>query len=118
LSDPERIKVTGRYNLEDIDLIVETIAKHDIVYGSPWDNFRLASLELPSWFDHRLDPYTEEYAQQQHKLWTVITRKERPYAPELDEQEAPLAGVDAVRRPGYETARRSGSQPIRSLRRG
>jgi 2-polyprenyl-3-methyl-5-hydroxy-6-metoxy-1,4-benzoquinol methylase len=58
-------------------------------------------MQLPSWFTTGLDPHSDEYAQQQHKLWSLLTRQERPYAPEIDEKEAPLVDVDAVRRPAY-----------------
>jgi SAM-dependent methyltransferase len=117
-SDAERIRVTGEYTLDDIDLIVQTISQHDIVHGSPWDDFRLANLKLPSWFKSGLDPHSDEYAQQQHALWSALTRKERPYDPQIDEKEAPLAEVDAVRRPAYymrrdsETVRLAADQVI------
>jgi SAM-dependent methyltransferase len=100
-SDAERIRVTGKFTLEDIDLIVRTISQHDIVHGSPWDDFRTANLVLPDWFDHGLDPNSTEYAQQQHDLWRALAGREQPYDPERDEKEAPLADVDAVRRPAY-----------------
>jgi 2-polyprenyl-3-methyl-5-hydroxy-6-metoxy-1,4-benzoquinol methylase len=100
-SAPERIRVAGQFTVDDIDLVVQTISQHDIVHGSPWDDFRAANMQLPSWFRTGLDPHTDEYAHQQHKLWSLLTRNERPYAPEIDEKEEPLANVDAVRRPGY-----------------
>jgi 2-polyprenyl-3-methyl-5-hydroxy-6-metoxy-1,4-benzoquinol methylase len=100
-SDAARIGITGQFTVEDVDLIVQTISQHDIVYGSPWDDFRATNMQLPSWFRTGLDPLSEEYAQQQFKLWSLLTQHERPYAPEIDEKEAPLADVDAVRRPAY-----------------
>jgi SAM-dependent methyltransferase len=98
-SDAERIRVTGEYTVDDIDLIVQTISQHDIVHGSPWDSFRAANLRLPEWFDWGLDPYSDQYALQQRKLWALLSRRNRPYAPESDEMEAPLVGIDAIRRP-------------------
>jgi 2-polyprenyl-3-methyl-5-hydroxy-6-metoxy-1,4-benzoquinol methylase len=100
-SDAERIKATGEFTLDEVDLVVQAISQHDIVYGSPWDNFRMANLRLPSWFKMGLNPHSEEYATQQYKLWSELTRHHRPYAPEIDEREAPLANVDAVKRPAY-----------------
>ena len=100
-SDAERIRVTGKFTLEDIDLIVRTISEHDIVHGSPWDDLRSANLVLPDWFRHGLDPDSAEYARQQHELWKLLSARERTYAPEIDEKEAPLGDVDAVRRPAY-----------------
>lgn len=98
-SDAERIRITGQYSLDDVDLIVRTISTHDVVYGSPWDAFRMAAMQLPSWFRGGLDPHSQEYADQQYKLWSLVTRHERPYMPEMDEKEAPLLDVDAIRRP-------------------
>lgn len=100
-SDAERIRVTGQFTVADIDLIVRTISEHDIVHGSPWDDLREANLVLPDWFQHGLDPNADEYARQQHALWRLLSGRERRYAPEVDEKEAPLGNVDAVRYPGY-----------------
>src|SRR5580704_11101653 len=97
----ERIKLTGRFTVNDIGLLVRTISEHDVVHGTPWDNFRLAHCSLPSWFHFGLDPFSDEYAAQQHRLWSVLTEIDRTYSPPIDEKEAPLAGVDPVRRPGY-----------------
>jgi hypothetical protein len=41
-SDAEPIRVTSQFIVDDVDLIVQTISQHDIVYGSPWDDFRIA----------------------------------------------------------------------------
>jgi 2-polyprenyl-3-methyl-5-hydroxy-6-metoxy-1,4-benzoquinol methylase len=100
-SDAERIRVTGEFTMDDVDLVVQAISNHDIVYGSPWDDFRMANMQLPSWLQMGLDPHSSEYADQQYKLWSLLTRNDRPYTPEIDEKEAPLADVDAVRLPAY-----------------
>lgn len=100
-SDAERIRTTGKFTVDDIDLIVRTISQYDVVQGSPWDDLRAANLVLPNWFQHGLDPNSDEYAQQQHALWRLLSGRERPYAAEIDEKEAPLGNVDAVRYPGY-----------------
>ena len=100
-SDAARIRARGRFSVEDIELIARTISEHDIVQGSPWDDLREANLELPDWFRPGLDPDSEEYARQQHALWRLLSGRERDYSPDLDEMEAPLGLVDAVRRPGY-----------------
>jgi 2-polyprenyl-3-methyl-5-hydroxy-6-metoxy-1,4-benzoquinol methylase len=100
-SDAERIRVTGQFTVNDAELIAQTISLHDIVHGSPWDNFRVANMRLPEWFVTGLDPLSEEYMHQQLKLWSLLTRQERPYTPEIDEKEAPLPEFDVIRRPGY-----------------
>jgi 2-polyprenyl-3-methyl-5-hydroxy-6-metoxy-1,4-benzoquinol methylase len=104
-----RIKATAQFNVDDIDLLVRTIGEHDVVRGTPWDDFRLAHCSLPSWFRFGLNPFSDEYVAQQHKLWSVLTAIDRSYSPPIDEKEAPLAGVDAVRRPGYFIRRDSDS---------
>ena len=100
-SAAERIRATGSFDIDDIPLIANIISEHDIACGSPWDDFRHAHLRLPAWFRHDLDPLSEEYTEQQHKLWSLVAGVSSRYRPEVDELEAPLADVDAVRRPGY-----------------
>ena len=97
----ERIKGTGRFGLDDIDLLVETLIKFDVVRGTPWDDFRLAHCLLPEWFRIGLDPLSDDYTAQQKRFWSSVTGIDRVYSPTIDEKEAPLADVDAVRRPGY-----------------
>ena len=117
-SDAERIRLTGQFTVDDIDLIVRTISEHDIVHGSPWDDLRAANLVLPDWFQTGLDPNSEEFTQQQHALWRLISGRNRPYTPEIDEIEAPLTAVDPVRRPAHfmrrdqETVRLAADQVI------
>jgi 2-polyprenyl-3-methyl-5-hydroxy-6-metoxy-1,4-benzoquinol methylase len=105
----ERIKATSQFAIDDIELLVETINKHDVIRGTPWDDFRRAHCVLPSWFSFSLDPFSDEYVTQQHKLWSLFTKISRSYTPLIDEKEAPLANVDAVRRPGYFIRRDSDS---------
>ena len=100
-SAAERIKASGRFDLDDIPLLVSVINLHDLAFGSPWDDFRHAHLSLPPWFRDDLDPLSSEYAEQQHRLWSLLAEVSSRYQPEVDELEAPLANVDAIRRPGY-----------------
>jgi len=100
-SSAERIKATGIFEVEDIQLIVDVISEHDLAFGSPWDDFRHAHLRLPNWFQENLDPLSDMYAEQQYKLWSTLAGVSSRYTPEVDEMEAPLGDVDAVRRPGY-----------------
>jgi SAM-dependent methyltransferase len=100
-SPGDRIKAIGQFGVDDIDLLVSTMTDHDIVRCTPWDNFRAAHCVLPNWFRAGLDPFSDEYAAQQQNLWCLLTGVDRAYMPEIDEREAPLANVDAVRRPGY-----------------
>jgi 2-polyprenyl-3-methyl-5-hydroxy-6-metoxy-1,4-benzoquinol methylase len=109
LRPTERIKATSQFTVDDIELLVETINEHDVIRGTPWDDFRIAHCVLPGWFSFGLDPFSDEYATQQHKLWSLLTKISRSYTPLIDEKEAPLANVDAVRRPGYFIRRDSDS---------
>jgi 2-polyprenyl-3-methyl-5-hydroxy-6-metoxy-1,4-benzoquinol methylase len=105
----ERIKASGRFSLDDIDLVVAAIKAHSVARGTPWDDFRLADCELPNWFCHGLDPFSAEYAAQQQRLWSALAGVDRPYQPEVDEKEDPLQDVDAVRRPAYFVRRDPGA---------
>jgi 2-polyprenyl-3-methyl-5-hydroxy-6-metoxy-1,4-benzoquinol methylase len=87
--------------LDDIDLLAETFCEFGVARGTPWDNFRLAHCVLPDWFRLGIDPLSSDYAAQQQRLWSSVTGIERDYLPTIDEKEAPLTEVDAVRRPGY-----------------
>jgi 2-polyprenyl-3-methyl-5-hydroxy-6-metoxy-1,4-benzoquinol methylase len=97
----ERIRVTGRFELPDIDLLASTIERYDLLHGTPWDDFRQAHCVLPDWYRRDLNPFSQAYAAQQERLWSALAGVNRSYQAELDEQDAPLAGVDAIRRPGY-----------------
>jgi hypothetical protein len=92
---------TGFFHAADIPLVVKIALDEGVSAGSRYDAFRHAHMLLPEWFELGLDPYSAEYREQQLKLWQLIADVDRPYQPTLDEKEAPLANVDAVRRPGY-----------------
>lgn len=100
-SAAERIRATGKFSAEDIELIVSIYNQTQCARGTAWDSVGNANLEVPGWFNTDLDPYSDEYADQQHKLWSLITGVERGYQPEMDEQEPNLEHFDAVRFPGF-----------------
>ncbi len=100
-SAAERIRVTGQFTLDDIDLVTRTRMQYGLTQGTPWDDFRLANLVLPEWFRSDLDPYSEEYAAQQLRLWSLLSRREHSYTPEIDEKEAPHADADPIMRPSW-----------------
>jgi len=97
----ERIKATGLFEIDDVELLGSTHSRFDFFPDTPWDNFRGSVLVLPKWFRFGLDPMTEEYARQQHRLWAVVAGLSRNYDPPIDEKEAPLSNVDAIRFPAY-----------------
>jgi hypothetical protein len=40
-------------------------------------------MQRPSWFNIALDPNSYECADQQDRLWSLLTRSEHSYTPEL-----------------------------------
>lgn len=110
IADPFiRIDKSGRFRLDDIALITET---HILVGDTPntaWDHFRGKHLILPDWFKTDLDPMSDEYFAQQMRLWNVLAGVEREYVANVDEAEAPIADVDAIRRPGFYIWRSDGA---------
>lgn len=89
------------YFAQDIDEICRFYKQHGNAPGGPWDRYRHAHMVLPDWFQKGLDPWSDEYAAQQHRLWRLIAGVERDYDPHSDELEIGWAGVDPVLRPGY-----------------
>ena len=55
-SAAERIKATGRFEIEDIELLRRTFEQFDFTPGTPWDDFRNSFFSLPEWFHFGLDP--------------------------------------------------------------
>ena len=95
-----RIERSGYFRSEDVGWIGETFFQ-GAAPGTPWDALRHAHMELPDWFQRDLDPYSEAYAAQQHRLWSLISGVDRPYEPEIDEKEQEWGAIDPVRKPGY-----------------
>ena len=96
-----RIRRTGRFGVDDIELLRSTFEKYDLGEGTPWDDFRDACFELPPWFEPGLDPRSQEYSAQQKRLWGVLAGVAREYDPAIDEREAPFPTVDHARSPGH-----------------
>jgi len=96
-----RIKETGCFTFDDLEVIRSTFEKYDFAPNTPWDYFRDAFLLLPDWFDRNLDPLSEGYFHQQERLWREISGTDAPYDPFRDEKEAPRRNVDAIRFPGF-----------------
>lgn len=96
-----RIRASGEFALDEIDLLADTFRAHDFAPGTPWDDFKDSFLRLPDWFRFGLDPLSEEYEQQQRWLWSLIARVDVPYDPAVHEKEETLTGVDAIRFPGH-----------------
>lgn len=95
-----RIKKTGLFTVDDIDLISRIYAKFDTAQGTLWDDFRNAHMILPSWFRMDLDPLSDQYLEQQKQLWKVLAGISRDYDPHEDEQ-TDDPRLDPVRLPAY-----------------
>ena len=89
------------FRSEDIGWVCETYFNNGSVPGGSWDALRDAHMELPSWFRQGLDPFGEAYAEQQHRLWQLISGVDRQYEPDVDEKEHSWGDIDPVRMPGY-----------------
>ncbi len=86
---------------EQIEELRRTYYELGPAEGGPWDRYRDAHMTLPQWFRRYLDPWSPEYAAQQHRLWSLVTGIESPYLPELHEKEAPWGDIDPIRFPGH-----------------
>jgi SAM-dependent methyltransferase len=104
-----RARRTGLFRADDIDLIEQLMFNQGTAPGGAWDALAHAHMELPTWFQQGLDPLSPAYAEQQMKLWRLVSGVERPYDAAVDEKEAPVKGVDAVRLPGFYMRRDAGA---------
>lgn len=86
---------------DDIAAVHRTYFGDGTAEGGPWDRYRHAHMILPGWFRQGLDPWSAAYAEQQHRLWQLITGIDRPYVAETDELEHPWGDIDPVRQPGF-----------------
>jgi 2-polyprenyl-3-methyl-5-hydroxy-6-metoxy-1,4-benzoquinol methylase len=109
IEDPiERAGVSGFFTAEDLDEVTRVV--FDEGHASPrYQHLAHAHMTLPAWFCHDLDPFGLPYAQQQQRLWRLIAGVDRDYEPDVDEKEAPLGEVDAVRFPGHYLRRDPGA---------
>lgn len=89
------------FSLEDIPRLLEVWKKTGGAKGSDWEPYRHAHMRLPSWFIPGLDPWSEAYRAQQHRLWQAMAGVDRDYNAAADEQEYGWQDVDAIRQPGF-----------------
>jgi len=89
------------FNADDIETLLRVQAESGTRPGGPWDHYKHAHMTLPSWFRSGLDPWSAEYAAQQHRLWRLVAGVDRPYEPELDEKEFGWQDADPIRLPGF-----------------
>jgi SAM-dependent methyltransferase len=99
-SAAERIKITGRFTIADIDLLCDAFRRSGSATSPAWDDFKDAYLDMPGWIRLDLDPMSEEYAEQQRQLWKVLAGIERDYDPQIDEETSPPHD-DPIRFPGF-----------------
>jgi SAM-dependent methyltransferase len=89
------------FTAADIDELLRVYQQSVFVPGGPWEAYRDAHMVLPDWFRPGLDPWGEEYAAQQHRLWALVAGVDRPYQPAQDEKEFGWHDADPVRLPGF-----------------
>lgn len=104
-SRPEEVT----FEPEDIERVRRTYYDTGGAAGSAWAPLRDAHLRLPDWFRHDLDPWSDEYRGQQHRLWQLVAGIDRPYDVALDEKEADWGAIDPVRTPGFYARRDAGA---------
>ena len=100
MSDADRIRSTGRFEISDIPLLHESFRRDNFAPGTIWDSFRGTFLTMPPWFRHDLDPLSDSYAAQQRRLWCAVAGVEREYNAEIDEENTE-SHTDPVRFPSY-----------------
>ena len=101
---PRRVRLADpgvTFEIEDIEQIRKTYFETGAAPGSAWEPLRDAHMRLPEWFRHGLDPYSDAYLCQQHRLWQQVAAVERDYDIEQDEKEADWGSIDPVRTPGF-----------------
>jgi len=98
---PPEVPQEVTFALEDIDELSRVYREGGGAASAGWEPYKHAHMVLPSWFEHGLDPWSQAYAQQQHRLWQAVAGVDRDYAPALDEAEFGWDAVDAVRLPGF-----------------
>ena len=91
----------ARFTVDQIAEIFRIHSQLGSVEGGPWDRYRHAHMVLPDWFQQGLDPWSEAYAEQQHRLWALIVGVDRSYVVESDEQDLGWDNADPIRLPGY-----------------
>jgi SAM-dependent methyltransferase len=89
------------FDAEDIPKLVEVWQRTGGLPGTEWDAYRDAHMRLPAWFQHGLDPLSDAYRAQQHRLWQLIAGVDRDYDPEIDEAEEGWEDADPIRLPGF-----------------
>lgn len=89
------------FRADEIDELVRLFKGHWTDPDNGWKLYRDAHMVLPDWFQPGLDPWSEAYAAQQHRLWALIAGLDRGYEPEVDEKEFGWGEIDVVKAPGY-----------------
>lgn len=101
----KRLKSTvdpgAQFDLDDVDELLR-VYREGGSQGAGWRLYAHAHMRLPAWFKPDLDPWSPEYAAQQHRLWAAITGVEdRPYDAATDEVDFGWDGADPILRPGF-----------------
>lgn len=90
------------FDAGDIDELRQAYEAGGGPQGGPWQIYSQAHMRLPSWFQPGLEPWSEAYARQQHRLWAEIAGVTgRAYDASVDEAEYGWADADPILRPGY-----------------
>lgn len=96
-----RIQRTGYFDPADLAWLCELYFTEGSAPGTRWDALRHAHMKLPEWFRPGLDPLGDDYRRQQHRLWQVVSGRDRAYDAVQDEKEAGWTDTDSIRQPGF-----------------
>lgn len=89
------------FQADQIEMLHRTYYELGTAEGGPWEPYRHAHMVLPEWFERGLDPWSQQYADQQHRLWSLVSGADLPYQPDLHEAETSWGDIDPVRFPGF-----------------
>ncbi len=89
------------FDEDDIERVHRLYLETAAAPGSAWDRWRHAHMRLPQWFVRNLEPMSEAYAEQQRRLWQLVSGTDAGYNAEVHEREHDWGDIDPVRTPGY-----------------
>ncbi len=88
------------YGVPHLDAMLVDFMAYSHGDQQAWLNATRHYFRPPEWFDPGLDPYSAAYAEQQDRLWSEVTGRDRAHDAHQDEQTPEVAQMDWRTRPG------------------
>jgi FkbM family methyltransferase len=95
--------------LDELDHMADVMRLEGTASEGRWSAYANRRLALPDWFDTKLDPGSEEYRAQQHRLWQAVSGRASAYEPLQHEQTPEIADCDSLRSPAFYARRDPGA---------